>query len=330
MIPTSNYGAVTAVYRNVTFIGSQTAVSSSPVQIDGDARIVALTNDRPHFGRLEVFHNGMWGSVCSDGFSSLAARVACRQIGFAGGDVSTTECSALIKSDGSNLCGATSQRVLLDDVTCLGGEDGLRQCPRIPWTSIDKCSHARDVVVECFLTSSPELIELAEGFDIGTEVGTGAVVTPAIVSTFVNDTWAKKDALPHTRAVPIPAMGKPVHEEYHVECSPIRLQQAQAVVCFPAKAFPTLYDRCIADYCLTGSAALAAVNVDAMKKDAQQQAVVADAKDLLHQETVRQEGEQAVVQQDVNHAVAKQAEQDAVVGQIIRSRMTTADQPCPP
>lgn len=32
-------------------------------------------------GRLEVQHNGVWGTVCDDGFSSAAATVVCRQVG---------------------------------------------------------------------------------------------------------------------------------------------------------------------------------------------------------------------------------------------------------
>jgi len=36
----------------------------------------------PREGHLEVYHNGAWGTVCDDGFTDAAARVACYSLGF--------------------------------------------------------------------------------------------------------------------------------------------------------------------------------------------------------------------------------------------------------
>ena len=44
---------------------------------------MALVDGRtPQEGRLEVQYNGVWGTVCDDGFTDAAARVVCCSLGF--------------------------------------------------------------------------------------------------------------------------------------------------------------------------------------------------------------------------------------------------------
>ena len=45
-----------------------------------DLRLVGGRTSRE--GRLEIKHNGVWGTVCDDSFSDVDASVACRQLGY--------------------------------------------------------------------------------------------------------------------------------------------------------------------------------------------------------------------------------------------------------
>ena len=33
-------------------------------------------------GRVEIYHNGRWGSICSRGWDAKDAQVACRSVGY--------------------------------------------------------------------------------------------------------------------------------------------------------------------------------------------------------------------------------------------------------
>ena len=44
-----------------------------------ELRLVSNTRGE---GRLEIFHNGVWGTVCNDAFNDAAAQVACFSLGF--------------------------------------------------------------------------------------------------------------------------------------------------------------------------------------------------------------------------------------------------------
>ncbi|KXZ42543.1 hypothetical protein GPECTOR_137g650 [Gonium pectorale] len=92
--------------------------------------------------------------VCDDRFTDAAARVACRQLGMAGGKAVC--CGAF----GASASGA----MLLDEVACSGGEARLDQCAHNGWGWTD-CDPAEAVGVQCnaLPTTSPPPPARAQG-----------------------------------------------------------------------------------------------------------------------------------------------------------------------
>ena len=52
--------------------------------IEGSVRLVATFSEYliSPFGRLEVYINDHWGTVCDNGFTNTSANVVCQQLGF--------------------------------------------------------------------------------------------------------------------------------------------------------------------------------------------------------------------------------------------------------
>ncbi|XP_077594333.1 neurotrypsin-like [Stigmatopora nigra] len=110
-------------------------VSCSPYT-DGVVRLVG--GDDPWEGRVEVLHNGDWGTVCDDRWTQQHAQVVCGQLGYRG--------HAEVVSDGT--FGQGTGLILLDDIHCDGSESSLLDCRHGIWGRTD-CSHAEDVGVRC-------------------------------------------------------------------------------------------------------------------------------------------------------------------------------------
>lgn len=89
-------------------------------------------------GRVEVFFQGSWGTVCDDAWSITDAHVVCRQLG-CGLALSSPCCASFGQGNGS---------ILMDNVQCTGSEQYLSACSHQGWLS-HNCGHYEDASVVC-------------------------------------------------------------------------------------------------------------------------------------------------------------------------------------
>ncbi|XP_033119554.1 CD5 antigen-like [Anneissia japonica] len=92
----------------------------------------------PHSGRVEVFYNGNYGTVCDDNWSIEATHVVCKELGFRKGET--------FHYDGRY--GPGGGEILLDNTHCNGDELSIFDCEHNPIGRHD-CSHAEDIAVTC-------------------------------------------------------------------------------------------------------------------------------------------------------------------------------------
>ncbi len=107
---------------------------------EGDIRLVdgATRNT----GRVEILHNGVWGTICDDYITPSQtggrrfASVACTQLGYLGGGATDTDVAAGVDP------------IWLDNVMCTGSESGVASCPANAWGD-NNCYHFEDIGLSC-------------------------------------------------------------------------------------------------------------------------------------------------------------------------------------
>ena len=94
-------------------------------------------------GRVEVFYNGKWGTICDRGWDTNAAKVVCGELGYTHGARSL---------QGRYVTDGTGQ-IWLSEVNCTGRERSLSSCLHSGWAN-NFCDHRHDAGVECFQTGN--------------------------------------------------------------------------------------------------------------------------------------------------------------------------------
>lgn len=105
---------------------------------------IRLAGGSTHYsGRVEVYRNGVWGTVCDDSWNIVNARVVCQQLFGFGSSPSTY---SLAVSAGSGA-------IVMDNVNCSNDQTNLLACSHNGFGNHD-CGHEEDVGVTCLLRPS--------------------------------------------------------------------------------------------------------------------------------------------------------------------------------
>ena len=109
---------------------------------------VRLVNGSTRYeGRVEVYHNGEWGTVCDDYWDLNDAQVVCSELGTAGA----------VDVKHSAYYGQGSGPIWLSGVRCGGTELTIGDCTQINWWEPD-CDHSEDAGVKCYVGELFEFI----------------------------------------------------------------------------------------------------------------------------------------------------------------------------
>ncbi|XP_060606305.1 uncharacterized protein LOC132758628 [Ruditapes philippinarum] len=108
-----------------------------------------VNGDNPYSGRVEVFHNNKWGTVCEKRFTLADAKVVCQIAGY---NFSTDVSIVSDKYDS----GYTPYNVMIQNLACIGNESDISLCQSADWdTGYENCpssNYYQSVGVNCLTT----------------------------------------------------------------------------------------------------------------------------------------------------------------------------------
>nr|XP_054754535.1 neurotrypsin-like [Lytechinus pictus] len=146
------------------------------LSLDGDIRLA--DGFSPYEGRVEIYYDGQWGTVCDDAWDDLDAQVVCRQLGYSGG----TSYRGYTSGSGT---------IWLDDVGCYGWESRLEYCPNLGW-GVNNCGHSEDAGVSCTATGLEGSVRLVNGNSV--YEGRVEIYHDGEWGTVCDDSWDDSDA----------------------------------------------------------------------------------------------------------------------------------------
>ena len=134
--------AVIVMFSGEAAAQSVTSCPSPPIRLLQDNTTVSTENNGILEGRLEVCINKAWGTVCDDYFTKVDAVVACRQLGYTDGKVTTRD----PRDNPAAVFGVGQGNILMDNVHCSGDETRLVDCQH---HKTPNCFRFEEVNISC-------------------------------------------------------------------------------------------------------------------------------------------------------------------------------------
>ncbi|KAB7501563.1 Protein bark beetle [Armadillidium nasatum] len=128
---------------SVDDVGAEDLSNSTVVTPEIPVKLAGGKDDME--GRLMVFTNGVWGTVCDHGFKEEAAAIACQQMGYVLNPEDWFLEAGNIPSEGS------ASRIVRSNVRCDEFDTDFLQCEYDSEKDIENsCTHKNDVGIRCY------------------------------------------------------------------------------------------------------------------------------------------------------------------------------------